>query len=320
MGETRVVARLTAHGLSRLPGLQSHTVLAAPAALGTAARPARARTASRIRRTRRVTGGHSNRGRAHGVALRSVTGTLCSRWGPCPGGHRRTMARFALLVVLVSALAAAAPAQADVLPVDLPATAATAGTTVQQAPADAVTVVRRTITTAAPVAKSVEPAVKGAAAAAQPAVDAVAVAATTAPVVSGPPRREGRLRAASSSTGPAESASFHRPAAPEAGSGRAHPPARPARPRRATAPAARGAAVDQPQHPASRGDQPAPDQGPSSVGSGTASAAAAGFFFGGAALLAGAFCLAGPPLRRRLSIRPAVFRPVAFVSLLERPG
>jgi hypothetical protein len=30
--------------------------------------------------------------------------------------------------------------------------------------------------------------------------------------------------------------------------------------------------------------------------------------------------LAGPRLRRRLLIEPAALRPVAFVSLLERPG
>ena len=46
-----------------------------------------------------------------------------------------------------------------------------------------------------------------------------------------------------------------------------------------------------------------------------------GFFFGGGfALLVAALLLAGPRLRRRLSLLPAVCRPVAFLVVLERPG
>jgi hypothetical protein len=57
------------------------------------------------------------------------------------------------------------------------------------------------------------------------------------------------------------------------------------------------------------------------TGGSGATAPAAGFAFGGGlALLAAAVCLAGPRLRRRLVIRLAALRPVAFVVLLERPG
>jgi hypothetical protein len=56
------------------------------------------------------------------------------------------------------------------------------------------------------------------------------------------------------------------------------------------------------------------------TGGSGATAPAGGFAFGGLALLAAAVCLAGPRLRRRLVIRLAALRPVAFVVLLERPG
>jgi hypothetical protein len=57
-----------------------------------------------------------------------------------------------------------------------------------------------------------------------------------------------------------------------------------------------------------------------SSGGAPASAPAAGLSLGGFALLAILLCLAGPRLRHRLEIRPAPARPVAFFSLLERPG
>jgi len=41
---------------------------------------------------------------------------------------------------------------------------------------------------------------------------------------------------------------------------------------------------------------------------------------GAAAALIAAFCLTAPSLLRRLRLSPALVRPVAFVSLLERPG
>jgi hypothetical protein len=44
------------------------------------------------------------------------------------------------------------------------------------------------------------------------------------------------------------------------------------------------------------------------------------FFFGGMALLAAVLSLAGPALRRRLLMRPAMGWPAAFIPLLERPG
>ncbi|MEA2419918.1 MAG: hypothetical protein QOE60_2124, partial [Thermoleophilaceae bacterium] len=62
-----------------------------------------------------------------------------------------------------------------------------------------------------------------------------------------------------------------------------------------------------------------PDPAPPTSGAAPASAAAAGLA-GGLALLVLAVSLAGPHLRRRLSIDLAALRPVAFVSLLERPG
>ena len=59
---------------------------------------------------------------------------------------------------------------------------------------------------------------------------------------------------------------------------------------------------------------------PSAAAGGSAAPGSGGFYFGGAALLAAAFCLAGPRLLRRLSIRPAAWRQPALVALLERPG
>jgi hypothetical protein len=52
-----------------------------------------------------------------------------------------------------------------------------------------------------------------------------------------------------------------------------------------------------------------------------ASGAATSFLFGGAfALLVATLLLAGPRLRRQLSLSPAVCRPAAFLVVLERPG
>ena len=54
---------------------------------------------------------------------------------------------------------------------------------------------------------------------------------------------------------------------------------------------------------------------------GAPAGSSSGFFFGGGfALLVAALLLAGPRLRRRLSQRPAVGRPGAFLGVLERPG
>jgi hypothetical protein len=60
---------------------------------------------------------------------------------------------------------------------------------------------------------------------------------------------------------------------------------------------------------------------PSSPAGGSAvasTATAAGL--GGIAMLALLLSLAGPALLRRLVVRPAQWRPVAFVALHERPG
>jgi hypothetical protein len=54
---------------------------------------------------------------------------------------------------------------------------------------------------------------------------------------------------------------------------------------------------------------------------GAAAGASSGFFFGGGfCLLVALLVLAGPGLRRRLSLPPAVCRPAAFLLVLERPG
>ena len=54
---------------------------------------------------------------------------------------------------------------------------------------------------------------------------------------------------------------------------------------------------------------------------GAPAGSSSGFFVGGGfALLVAALLLAGPRLRRRLSLLPAVCRPVAFLVVLERPG
>jgi hypothetical protein len=63
-----------------------------------------------------------------------------------------------------------------------------------------------------------------------------------------------------------------------------------------------------------------PDPIRTTGGGAAAASAAAGFAGGAVALLLFGFSLAGPRLRRRLAVRPVVVRPVAFVSLLERPG
>lgn len=66
---------------------------------------------------------------------------------------------------------------------------------------------------------------------------------------------------------------------------------------------------------------PASQRGSGSAGADAAAGVSTGFFFGGGmALLVAALLLAGPRLRRSLSLLPAVCRPVAFLVVLERPG
>jgi hypothetical protein len=50
------------------------------------------------------------------------------------------------------------------------------------------------------------------------------------------------------------------------------------------------------------------------------SAASTAFFFAGIALLVALLLLQAPGILRRLQAAAATWRPVAFVSLLERPG
>jgi hypothetical protein len=82
-------------------------------------------------------------------------------------------------------------------------------------------------------------------------------------------------------------------------------------------------AVGDAPHQAAAASEPRPDsprpEAPSHGGE-PASSPAAGIALGGLALLTIVLCLAGPRLRQRLEIRPGAARPVAFVSLLERPG
>jgi|SRR5215211_660795 len=64
---------------------------------------------------------------------------------------------------------------------------------------------------------------------------------------------------------------------------------------------------------------PEPDSGP--MAAAAASGAAMGSLFGGGfALLVAWLLFAGPPLRRGVSMLPAVCRPAAFRVVLERPG
>jgi hypothetical protein len=70
-------------------------------------------------------------------------------------------------------------------------------------------------------------------------------------------------------------------------------------------------------------DAPAVDLAPAGgAPAAAASGSAAGSFFfgGGCALVVASLLLAGPHLRRRLSLPPAMCRPAAFRVVLERPG
>jgi hypothetical protein len=65
----------------------------------------------------------------------------------------------------------------------------------------------------------------------------------------------------------------------------------------------------------------APASGMGADAGGAAVGASSGFFFGGGfGLLVALLVLAGPGLRRRLALPPAVCRPAAFLLVLERPG
>jgi hypothetical protein len=246
------------------------------------------------------------------------------------------MVRFAVLAALVTACFAAVPsAQAAVLGVDAQSTTAA---TLAKAPAvtnvvtpvtDAAQPVVRELrskatTTAAP---ATTPTVGTAQGLSKPVVEQ---ARSTAAAVAEPPSTgSGSLDETASAA--AQRSPRHRAVSfTRQGQGHTGPSAAPRGERAALGqpPASTSApvpaATDATSAPARPGTQPlpaAPDQAPPVTGGSGTTAPAAGFAFGGGlALLAAAVCLAGPRLRRRLVIRLAALRPVAFVALLERPG
>jgi hypothetical protein len=245
------------------------------------------------------------------------------------------MVRFTLPAALVAVCCAAAPAaEASVVPVDVQSTVAT---TVEQVPA-APSVVTTVTNTVRPAAEQVRTEVTAATDAAAPATNPAVASATdlagptveragytTAAAVTVATGGSRELHAGASAV-PDRAARFTRPGRGEGGSSAAHRGGRAALarlplstpPRPAEARAHRGA--DAAPRTAGHHRPAAPDPEPRTGGGNAASAPAAGFALGGAALLTLAVCLAGPRLRRRLLIRPAVPRPVAFVALLERPG
>ena len=245
------------------------------------------------------------------------------------------MVRFTLPAALVAACCAVAPAaEASVVPVDLESTVAatveqvpavaSVATTVTDTVSPAVAEVRTQVTTATgAAAPATTPTVANATDLAGPTVERAGyTTAAAGTVATGSPRE---LHTGASAT-PGRGARFTRPGRGHTGQSAAHGGGRAALAHlpRDTAPLPAAAPTDPGtdagprtiahHHPA------APDPAPRSGGGNVASAPAAGFALGGAALLALVVCLAGPRLRRRLLIRPAVLRPVAFVALLERPG
>jgi hypothetical protein len=71
------------------------------------------------------------------------------------------------------------------------------------------------------------------------------------------------------------------------------------------------------RYPSRERGAPAHDAGRPNATAGASS----GFFFGGGfGLIVALLVLAGPGLRRRLALPPAVCRPAAFLLVLERPG
>jgi hypothetical protein len=247
------------------------------------------------------------------------------------------MVRFTLPAALVAACCAVAPAaEASVVPVDLqstvastaeqvPAVASVATTTVTETVRPAVAEVRTQVTTATgAAAPATDPAVANATDLAGPTVERAGyTTAAAVTVATGGPRE---LHTGASAT-PDGAARFTRPGGGHTGSSAAHGGGRAAlaHPPLGTSPRPAGAPTDTGADAAPRTfahHQPpaVPDPTPRTGGGTVASAPAAGFALGAAALLTLAVCLAGPRVRRRLVIRPAVPRPVVFVVLLERPG
>jgi hypothetical protein len=229
------------------------------------------------------------------------------------------MVRLALLPVLVSACLAAAPAaQAVDLPVDLQTTAGTAVGQVQSVAGTATTAANAAPPAAPQVGvAATAPAVGTAADVAQPAAESAeyTTAAAVSVIADGPrhtggdpPTRTARFKQGRRDTGSGAAQAGHRAAL-----SRHHVDTTVPTHAVHRAPHATGAGPKQPP--------PAPDRAPPTSGGGATSAPAAALSLGGGlALLALTVSLAGPRLRRRLLIQPAAVRPVAFVSLLERPG
>jgi hypothetical protein len=227
------------------------------------------------------------------------------------------MVRVIGLAVVVAACWACAPAQADVLPVELPSAAVPAAAKV----VGSVTPAVGQIAARAPAAPTpAEDTIRNARAAAQPAVKAT-VTTTTGRLAQGRAGDSGGLRVGASSLRRVPSARLRHAAA-------SNEPSAPVRGTPAPLSADRSpvllphAPAVIASHPAAarpeRDEPPYPQ--PATSADGGVSAGAAGLFAGGLAMLAGALLLVAPRLHRRLLIDPAAPRPIAFVALLERPG
>ena len=236
------------------------------------------------------------------------------------------MVRLALLAGVVMALCASmtAPAQAGVLPDDLGASAAaTVTTTVQQTATGVTAVTGEDVTTPPlPRARRRPPPSRPSGTRRRSLSRRPRHRATIVAKVTSTRTDDGRPPAGiSSSAGHAARADRPRGHGHVgASAARGGPRAALAHPLRTAAPAPAADAASEPRHVTSGDRSPRPDRTPTSGGGSPASAPAGAFAFGGLALLGAAAVLAGPRLRRRLLIRPAALRPVAFVALLERPG
>jgi hypothetical protein len=239
------------------------------------------------------------------------------RVGAPYAGIPAEMVRLIGLAVAVAACWACAPAQADVLPVQLPTATVPAAVKAVSSVSPAV----GQIATSAPAGPtSADDTVRNATAAAKPAVKA-AVATTTLQVARGRAGDSGDLRVGASSLRRVSTARLRHAAA-------SREPSAPVRATQAPRSADRSPVLLRHAQAAATSHPPTarPERGgplhtqPASGADGGVSAGAAGLFAGGLAMLAGALMLVAPRLHRRLLIDPAVPRPVAFVALLERPG
>jgi hypothetical protein len=277
-------------------------------------------------------------GRAPLVAMRAGAHTF---W------HLRKRTARLTLLALVAACSLCATAQAAELPA--PATdaaaqlgqaAATAPATVADTTAAAQSAVRQSAaTTAGPAQPAVEQVAKTAgtvAGPAQPAVEATvrsiqrgpAPSASTgddhqaAPPAATAPRRDG-------DGGPANRSGRNEPKSPSATGTKRGAAAAADAPRSGShtaahpSPASASTPSAAASHLAGAGSEDvptSPNDGSTPNGVSTASPFSSGFGLGGVALLAAAFILAAPAIKRRLRVDGALFRPTLFVAVLERPG